>query len=363
MKKLALLTIPLLAVFAMSSLTAHAAAGEAVYPNSDEDFIRPFPLTSLSDYAIEDGIYAFADGKSIKVLNSGSYEKYDFNSEFSDVDIKNGVIYCLSNDLAYFLKVGTDEQYSFEACNYTFNQKADRILYGDCLYFTNEKGLNIFDMTNPENVTTYDDGRYSNLKQYGENIFAMSENSLYTFTGTEKEKVTLEYEVKPDNIKIEIGNTSTALKRYSSVQFVEIAEGAIMTEIEVDLEKLGDDYNYFKALDIVKTEEATTALLLCESSNLSIVSIRDKAYAVLQPYDKTTKIKMEYTTEKTFESAQITGGNIYASPFVAKGTIAFSNAAGITVKVLNRIENEILECVFFEIEYTIGQETITGYVA
>ena len=362
MKRLALLTIPLLAAFAAGPLTAFAATDE-VYPENDGDFISPLTFTSLTDYAIEDELFAFADGNTLKVLNGNSYDSYDVEGAFTNVEIKDGEIYCLLDNTERQLVIGEGENYSFKVteervCDFKepVNSLYDKV---SCLYFTNENGLNIFD-SSTQKTTTYE-GEYSNLKIYGDKVYAMKENSLYSFTGVEIAEVKPEYAVKPKNIHIEIGQASSSLKKYASVQFVEIGVGTVMTEVDLD-EVSGE---YFNALNVVKTNEKTVALLLSSSNDLAIVSIKDKAYAILKPTEKMRNITVNYTSDIPFDTAQISGGSIYASPFVAKGVEAFSflSAAGIKVSVLNKIESEMLECVFYEVEYSFGESKITGYVA
>ena len=355
-KRLALLTIPVLAAFALGGVTASAAVNEPIYPGSDADFKRPLYFTSLNDYAIEDELFVFADGNSIKILDGKNYDKYDFDSEFTAVDIVDGTIFCLSQEKSYFINF-EKEKNPFDEIEHSFTDKTDRILYGDYLYFTNGNGLNIFDM-NIFDTTTYN-GAYTDLKQYGDKVYTIKDNLLYSLTGTEIEAVKLEYEVNAKNVKIEIGQALTALKQYSEVQFVKIEQDTIMTEIDLGaLEGI-----YFVPKNIVKAKEGEVALLLCRLEDLAVVAIGESAYAILNPTDKISRAEIDYTTEIPFESAQSISENIYASPFVVSGTATFSKAHGATVKVISRIKSEILECSFCEVEYEDGESTVKGYIA
>ena len=356
-KRLAFLTIPLLAaVFSVGGVSAKAEEG-GIYPD-DGDFIKTLSFESLTDYAIEDNLYVFADGKSVKVLDDGNYNEYKFDGEFTNVDVKEGIIYCASGGTAYTLNAVSDEVYSFDACEYTFAQNVSHLVYGDeYLYNIVNGDLYASRLSEPKVLPTTYLGEYSVLKQYGEKVYAINGNYLYEFTGLKGEKIEFRYAAKPKDIKIPIGQAAWALKNYAHVQFVEIEKDSFITE--VDLEKLsGED---FIPLNIVRTQEKITALLLCYWEDAAIVSIRGTGYAVQK--SKVSEIVIDATTDIPFVNAQMIGGNIYASPCVVSGTVATSNATGITVKVISRIEHEILECPFYEVEYTLGGKKVKGYVA
>ena len=349
MKKLALLTIPLLAlIFTAGGITASAADGNTIYPEDDK-FVKTLAFTSLTDYAIEDNLFAFADGRMVKVYKDGNYTEYAFENKVLDVDIKDGVIYCGCSDEKAYTVVDQG------MCEYTFPEDQSEILFNGFYYFIDESGLNIFNRSTKENAIY--DGEYINLKQYGDKVYAMNGNSLYEFNGSDGSELMLEYAVDKSELKITIGQAAYTLKQYAPVQFVEIEEGSYVTEI--DLDNLSGEY--FVPLSIIKTEVSAPALLLCYSGNAAIVAIRGTAYAVLK--SKVREIEIDCTAEKPFENAQMIGGNIYASPYVVSGTVATSNATGITVKVISRIEHEILECAFYEVEYTLGGKSVKGYVA
>ena len=349
MKRLAYLTIPLLAAaFSVGTITASAADGGTIYP-SDEDFTRNLTFSSLTDYAIEDGLFAFADGRMVKIYDDGHYTEYAFENKVTAVDIKDGVVYCgCSDNTAYTVPDQTK-------CEFTFKASEGELLFNGYYYFIEETGLTIFDRSTKEYVPY--EGEYLNLKQYGEKVYAISENKLYEYSGSKESEVVLEYAVDKSELKITIGSAASELKKYAPVQFVEIEEGSFITKI--DLDKL--DGEYFVPLGIVKTEEKISALRLCESGNATIVAIRGTAYAVHK--SKVHEITVDYLTEKPFENAQMITGNIYASPCVNSGTVNNSNAIGVTVTIIGRLENELLECPFYEIEYIVGETTVKGYVA
>ena len=90
-------------------------------------------------------------------------------------------------------------------------------------------------------VATYQLGTgFENLKTYNDRVFAVSENSLYELNGGEKNQISLEYADYSETSQIYIGQASVALKTYRPANFVQIAEGAFMTA--VDLETVSGQY-------------------------------------------------------------------------------------------------------------------------
>lgn len=361
MKKFACLTISLLAAISAVSGGISASAAEdpivgTVYP---EEFIVTPTFTSLTDYAVSGAIYAFAEENTVKVYDNGEYHEYGFENDITDVDIKDGVIYCSSDNKSYVIP-------SKEETTHTFSDKVNRLPYGDYFYNIKDGKLYVSDLNEPESLPASYDGQYANIKQFGEKVYAIKDGTaLYEITGSLSEPATVTCENYSATDNIVIGLSRTALTTYSEVQFVEIAEGSFMTE--VDLEQL-NNRTTFKSINTVRAsarEGTTKALLLCDTSainagNAAIVSIGSKAYVVLSR--NVTKTDENFSTENKFVEAQMTGANIYASPYIASGTVIFTNATE-KVKIINTLESDTLEKVFCEIEYTLGEETIKGYVA
>ena len=361
MKRLALLTVPLLAAFAVGGITASAATE---YP-SEEDFTKTLTFTSLNDYAIEGDIFAFADGNSIKVIDGDNYSKYssveNLKENFTAVDVKDGVIYCLYEGKSYSIN-NSGAQYSFDECVHDFGDKTDSYSADDCdyIYFTNNKGINVLYKETLE-TTTYD-GNYSNIKPYGDKVYAMCDNTLCEFTGFDRKVKVFNYAAKPDDIKIPVDRTADGLKKYSPIQFVDIESGAYMTEIDLDgdLDNLSDEC--FTSLNIIKAKEGTRALLLYRSEDVAIVSIGAHAYAVLDPDTNITNT-IDFTHENSLDkNVLLRAARIYATPFVSERTASTSTLT-ITVTVINKIENELLEQAFYEVKYMSGDEELHGYVA
>lgn len=381
MKRLALLTIPAIAALAIGSSTAISALA-AVYPESDDDFIRPLTFSSLTDYSIEDELFAFADGNSVKLYEDGKYGEYPFKAKVAAVDIavekvdktEKTVIYCLSGGMTYYYDTESDVFTPFEEGTHNFDGLQTQVTLPGYFYTIDSEGLTVFDSSTKEHITLT--GEFFNLKTYGGKAYAICGNTLYSFTGTAKKALDdLEYMIDASDVEIAVGQQAkTELKTFKTyhsdspdsdyhAQFVTITEGAVMIEIDLesDLESVPDD-GHFTSKDIIKAAPNCSALFLCKTGDFAIVSILDKAYAVLSK--NTDPSSLTHTGETPYNAAQIQGGNIYASPFMAGGTVTYSRASGITVEVVAKIQFEgVLDRVFYQVRYESAGETIEGFVA
>ncbi|MDE7440077.1 MAG: hypothetical protein K2N23_06195, partial [Clostridia bacterium] len=313
---------------------------------------------------VEDDLYAFADGRTVKVFQDGEYYERNFDHDVTDLDIKESKIYCgCADDKAYTIPEKTE-------CEYEFLQKRTRLEYNDYYYNSVGGKLYISNLLDPEASPTSYDGEYTDIKLYGGKVYAIKENSLYEFTGAEckdlgPELKYLDYSVA-DPDKISIGQARVALQTYPEIKFVEIQAGSFITAIGLTSEKLSGSHflppDDFNGNVTQKTDETMTALLLCYTDNAAIVSIGKTGYIVLKT--KVSEIQVDFSKQSEFEKAQIIiGGNIYISPYTG-GTIYSPNATGENVTVINKLVYEdVLETVFYEVEYTSGEKTVRGYVA
>lgn len=326
-KRLAALTTSLLlTVTAFGGFSAYAETGATVYPD-DEAFTRTLTFSNLSDYEIDGGCYYFADGETVCA--------------------------CKDGELSY-----PDEEIEFSADEDTI--PLDGYLY----YFDADGKLTVFDKTSKQ-VNTFE-GEYSKLKCYGQDVYAVKDNELYLFAGSKEQKIVLEYTDYSQTENIIVGKTAEALKNYPALTFVNVAEGAHMTE--VDLTHLdGYYFNYGKEGSAITAESGTVALLLCYTGNAAIIAKEDVSYILkasnITPVDE--NFTATFVREAEFSSATLTGSTVYASPYVIIGTSLLSGAAGTIVSVKHKIECEgVLGSAFYEVEYETADKTVkTGYVA
>lgn len=310
-KRIAILTISLLlAITASGGAAAFAAQSETKYPQKSE-FIKPLEFTSLADYAVEDDKYTFLQGDKVYLFENGELTTDDFDSEI-----------------------------------YKFNPSRQEITSGNYLYYFDDDGaLTVFNKSSKQ-FTTFEEN-YSDLKIYGEIVYAVSENVLYSFPDGEPQKINLDYYDYSLTQKISVGNTADVLKNGYTLKFVDIAEGSYMTQ--VDLTTL--DGAQFDASETVKTEKKITALLLCFTGNAAVIALGEKSY-ILHSDDVGENTSVKYTFTPEFKAATILGDDIYSAPYVFTPP-ALSGAMNKVVEVESKIDcSDVLDFVFYKVKYT-----------
>ena len=349
MKRSAVLIAPLLlALSAQGGIAAFAEAGDTIYPDNG-DFVKALTFTSLTDYAVDGETYAFADGNTVLVYGEGNLTEYEFEEKVEKLDYSDGILY-------YSTVSGTFTLPDSEKAEYQFGEEIDLLRHNGFIYDLNDGELTAYNSDTHEHTPF--EGVYSDLKVYGEKLYALGGNVLYSINGAEATEISLEYADFTATQKICIGNSPAELKK-TSLKFVEVEAGTYMTE--VDLTSLDGDF--FTAGKTLKTEEKITALFLCNTGNASIIAIGDTSYILLQSKTKATEV--ECYVEKEFDNATVIGNRIYATPYVIIGTSSVSNAAGMIVSVLNKLEYDgVLGSAFYEVMYmTEDKTTHVGYVA
>lgn len=349
MKRLFLFTIPLCTALVFGGTYSAFAEGETIYPE-DEEFTKTLTFTSLSDYAIEGDRYAFAEDNQVYVYQNGSLETHSIGENVLSLDSSDGNIYYSTKNGVYNLSDNSTSEHSFQATT-------DITIDGYNYYFDSDGLLTIYNKANKSATTL--EGNYSLLKEYSSKIYAICENVLYSFNGFERTAVTLQYADYTATVGLESGSIKEGLTNYT-LTFVTLEAGSYITQI--DLKSLGDTLNENGTAKTYKTSEKQTALLLCYSGNSAVISMGDESYITLK--SKVKETTFTYSEDIEFENATITGNRIYASPYVVDGTAVLDNAQGLTVKVKHKLSYEnVLGYTFYEVEYSEGEITKTGYVA
>jgi hypothetical protein len=329
-------------------MSAHAE-GATVYPEDDE-FTKTLTFSALSDYAVDGNRYAFAEGNQIFVCENATLESYTLSDTVLSLDTDGGEFF-------YSTKSGTYKLFDNSVCEHEFQYTTDTTLSGFNYYFDDDGLLTIYNKANKSAQTL--EGTFSNLKVYSQTIYAMSDNVLYSFDGFEKSAVVLQYADYTATVDIFSGTIKDGLKDYK-LTFVTLDAGTYVTEI--NLKNIGDTINSDGTAKTLKTSEKQTALLLCYSGNAAVISVGDTSYITLK--SKVKESTFAYADDCEYSYATVTSNRIYASPFVVDGTAALDNAQGLTVKVKNKLSYEnVLGYTFYEVEYTDGDTTKTGYVA
>jgi len=351
-------------------ITANAAGG-TYYPD-DSDFTKKLTFSPLSDYAVDGGKYAFlvhsesGDGIQVfengqlndengddKVFENGQLKEYDPECDVDALDYSEGTLYYSSEGKVYSLP-------DYKESEHTITASESEITCGNYLYYFDADGaLTVFDKQ--EKTAETFDGKFSNMKKFGETVYAVRENCLYEFTGKTYKLLKFTYSNYDATHAIPIGQTKEALQNYT-LKFVTIHSGAHITEI--DLSKLDGDN--FVASETTTAKEDTLALLLCYTGNAAIVAVGDKSYITNK--NSAEETQTDCYIEPEFTKATVIGNRIYCSPFVISGTTALFPATGEVVTILHRVEHPSLGSAFYEVEYNVTDEngevvgTKTGYV-
>lgn len=372
MKKLLFVTTSLCLGFCALGLggTAFASAdtdgsdGTEFYPSS---FLTVPTFDDLEDYAVGEGrtlflqdncIYEYGNERAITYENSRKtvtrlYFEDDFYYQTAD-----GKVYALEN-------FNADDNPEIE--DFASSTKTDEIALNGYIYFFSGGELYVTDKNHVDVVPAHLQN-FSNLKQYGDTVYAVKENVLYTLNGAEETPVKVEDFKLTGQIKV--GGAYAALTSSASgdLNFVNLKNERYMTEVNLD--KLDADSEYFETGDTVKivVADTPTALLLYSVGNdtdgLSIIAAGGKTYLI---HPANTSPKTVYALQDSeYKDGTITMGYVYSAPFESVGTqITPKLISGVTVKILGEVRKETnaeLKDDFYLIEYADGEETVKGYV-
>ena len=363
----------MLASASFGGISASAAADETIYPD-DSDFVFNVSFTELKDYAVAENAFAFIDGNAIKVYNVGSSDdgqetsvfKNGTLTEYTDLGVTVTCVDC-DKDGVFYYSDGNGTVYSLpdsEVCEgVTVTAPQKSLYFNDYLYTLRDDCIRIVnaDAENIEDLAIEIEGVFTDLKQYGNYVYAIRENKLCKFDNAELEiPEMLHVDFSPAKT-VSVGNAATALKNYT-LTFVTVAEGSFMTEVDLSQPLAG----YFDAGETSAAAEDTAALLLGYSGNAAIISIGRKSYITLKTNVTENEADEGYFTEAEFSKAQLLGDAIYASPFVMECVYALYPATGAIVSVKGKLHSEVLEADFYEVEYSYesnGQPVaVKGYV-
>ena len=357
MKKLAILTTSLLAaLLALGGTNAYAEESEETYYPEDDKFTKTLSFPQLSDYCIDGETYYFADGKTLNIFDGTQLTPYEHTANITALDFDEKV-YFSDGESVYTLNE-TDGVYSAQVCEEEYSFTTSSVLtVENGIYWLNEGTLGY-----AETVASgfkVIEGNFSQLKQYGQAVYAISENKLNKIIGETAEPISFEffYDYANEN-GVNAGRTAWKLQSYS-LQFVNVLPDKYMTE--VDLSSIGDEN--LTLGKTVKSEECI-ALLLCYTGNAAIIAIGDDSY-VLHKDSVEVNSNVTCFVDCEFENATVIGNRIYASPYVIIGTSAMANASGMIVGVTRKLELEnVLGSAFYEVVYiSEGGSTKVGYVA
>lgn len=349
---------------ALASADTDGADGSEFYPSS---FLTVPTFENLEDYAVGEGktlflqdntIYEYGNERAITYENSRKTVTRLYFEDAFYYETNDGKVYALKN-------FNADDNEEIEG--FTSATKTDNIAVGDYIYFFSGDGLYVTDKNHIDSAPAKLEN-FDNLKQYGDAVYAVKENVLYSLNGADSSPVKVEDFKLTRQIKV--GGAYQALTSSASgnLDFVSLKNDKFMTEVYLD--KLDANSEYFETGDTVKivVADTPTALLLYNVGNgtdgLSIIAAGGKTYLI---HPENTSPKTVYALQDSeYKDGTITMGYVYSAPFESVGTqITPKLISGVTVKILGEVRKEAnaeLKDDFYLIEYTDGEETVKGYV-
>ena len=384
MKKILSITTSLCAAVCALSFGGAAAAfaetgegadptpgGSQYYPTTFETVPE---FDSLDDYAVGGGKTLFLQNNVIYEYGGESTKRYPdkdngetgINKTITDIYFSDGEFYYRTDDDKYYALKNFHDAATPDKnppIEFTSTTETDKITQDGVYYYYDSDVIYVL----KDHVDTPLEG-FSNLKLYGETVYAVKENVLYTLNGTSSTPVKIEnFEITKD---ITVGN---ALKKLASSadeepSFVLLSKDAYMTE--VDLDKVTEHTAYFTTGKTVKvdTSKTPTALLLYKAGNneegIAIIAVNGRTY-LIHPKAVTEKTVYPFK-DSEFNKGTATEGYIYSAPYESKGTRIISLPYGTSVTILKEIKiegNAELNHDFYYVEYEVDEETtVKGYV-
>lgn len=370
MKKfLAITTVLCAAVGALTigGATAQAESaterdGTVYYPTTFEAVPS---FTDLKDYAVGDGKTLYLQQNCIYEYADESVTLYENSrKEITSLYFSGGEFYYGTGDGSYYalknFNAGDNPEVKKPVENENYN------LNGYFYYYNTTDGkLNVVNQST--DVNTPLDG-FSNLKRYGNAIYAVKDNVLYSLDGATPTEIKVDDFEITKNIKT--GGAYEALKASApqNINFVQLNQGAYMTEVNLD--KLGENSVTYETGDTVKinTTQTPSALLLYSITDgdegLSIISVNGDCY-ILHPKDTSPKTAYPFVDSR-FTEGTATEGYLYSAPLESKGTRIMSLPSGASVNILKevkRLDNPELDHDFYYVEYSPDETTtVRGYV-
>lgn len=369
--------IPLGTVFAAENATTEypvntTVDGKEVLPFDCElTFSEDKPIT---DYAVYGNNIAFASNTSMFVLytDGNGDRKLDKDHDYQKSKIER-LDYDASGNL--YLDVKTDGVYKYpdytKTANHEFPERSNAItLSTNEEYRLSKDGLHYF-FGDEHEVLGSD---FANLKVFGDKAYAVKDNVLYTFTGTEPDIVDVSYTDFEKADHILCGDVAGKLTSADyEIKTAEIKLGSYYTQINPDVigNEAGDT---FIPIRTEKTNGDKPCIVLCESGNATVVATNDGMYITAtenlnDPVPSTQKNDWAIGSDgKRLPAYASKDTGVYASPFMCESTkiATLKSGAENRVEVIEKFEFNSVK--FYRIKYTAksasGEDVpVNGFVA
>lgn len=374
MKVCKLLTISLATTVVAASIstgTAFAAstAETTVYPDNFECSLS-FD-DGLTDYAVYGDTYAFAYSGQLAVLTGNG--KGERLSEIKPVSDITGLDYSADGELYVCFAdkycIYPDLENKLPLSQITVQPKSnDSVTVNEASYMHPDDGSIWYYNGKPPAVVTppQENGKFTQLKKYGDNAYAVMNNCLYRLEATTAVKVEPTYYGYIDKTKaIPVGTAAEALKQVADVKRGWLEKNKYYTEIDLQ--------NPLKSVFSVPNPDTATKLsadrlyctILAETGNAYIITIGGKCYLTAKtsvseesdtPALTAPDVLNAYATQKT---------GVYSRPYVSAATklceLETGNQNAVTVlgQYTDSVGTEFYKVTLVKEDGT----SVSGYVA
>lgn len=360
-----------MSIAAFSPAAAYAAEVTGGYP----DLLRErLTFDNLNDYAVNtDGSSVlFADGSKLILWTSDEKTlPFETGKVVDDVDWAEGVYYYSAEGNAYILP-SSPEELPGEKTSHDFAKSIKRdfpVREGYRYYFDGDHedyfdGTNVFHIVITATNDIIDFDGFSEIKPYGDKIYAVKDNALYEITDGQAKTEEFYYSNYGLLTQVPVQNAAETLKLFSdSPRKVNIKAGCNATKLNPD--KIAEN-GYFYAGDELNARRNTTdelsgtALLLTETDGTRIVAQGKNIYML----NKTNATDSGTLAMQPVENALATPDVkdfAYSLPFVSDSTKIFAISPQDSLKVIASVEAENNTCLAHNF-YLVEKEGIRGYV-
>lgn len=322
-------------------------------------------IGGLTDYAVDGNKIALASNTTVYLLSGESGERkmeYKQTDSIEKIDYAEGKLY---------IKLWTGNTYEYSDLTTPVEHEFPAVKYseetGSVQYILNNLGeLKYFNTANGTEVQIGDG--FSNLKKYGETVYAVKENRPYALNGQAADAMDLSYFdfARADNIYSGTARTSLKAENYT-VKTAMIKGGVYYTQID-----LSATDERFKQIRTQKTDGDKPCLVLCESGNASIVVTNDGCY-ILKTENALTEIPYNTPYNDWPQNAAgkklayaVEDASVYSSPYMSEATKIgrIKSGAENPVTVTEKFTLDFMSTVFYRISYTDEDgNAASGFVA
>lgn len=346
-----------------------AFAEEAKLTDYPAEFVKYASegFENISDYAVSDNFYAFAEGNVISVIENGK-DRIDYKTDSTVTALDCG------ENAEFFYKNGSGATFALatkQPAAHDFKELDLAGVYaGTFNYYLGNNGVPYVSDKSGDDAPLKLEG-FSKIKKYGGSVYGIKNGAFMKFEGLDAAEAGggISYTDLTAAKNVCFGDTVQSLKTLNAdaMHYVALKEGthAYVTEVDLNLISNNPQDTFLPAAKTYKIGAADgpatgkEAMLLAVSGDTYVIAadgvcyIMNKANAG-EPFEKA----FSSVAENTVMRVAIDKACVYSSPFTCAGTKLADLTKNASVKVVGKVESLKL----YVIEYTAESgETVKGF--